>query len=297
MPIGGGSCRTVDAPISLERGSRDCGPSRCHSAERDARCVRACPPVEISAAPPAADYYTVLGYSAAPVRAGGRGVVEYCPVDGPRRATCAYGELTSTLRATAQTRGRRRDHGRPGRVGPQTARSPSPRAGRPRLGAIQGLAVQPVAPGGRLLGGAAIAANLITGTRTQNVGSTKRAGQYAGGMAYPEAVARAYLDSDGAGDSARSTTPRPPSIRATSCCPAASSSTCVRCDGAAVDERVEVSNTPTDGRSTTGTEPSPRTLRGINEHTSESRISSRSAISTRRSSTSSPKPALGRSQR
>jgi len=37
--------------------------------------------------------------------------------------------------------------------------------------------------------------NLTTGTRMQNVGSTQVGGQYSGGMAYIEVLARAHLDS------------------------------------------------------------------------------------------------------
>jgi len=50
------------------------------------------------------------------------------------------------------------------------------------------------------LGGAATQHNLITGTRTQNVGSTRTDGQYNGGMAAAERIARDYLDSDHARD-------------------------------------------------------------------------------------------------
>jgi DNA-entry nuclease len=48
------------------------------------------------------------------------------------------------------------------------------------------------------LGGDATLQNLVTGTRTQNVGSTQVDGQFAGGMAYTELIARDYLDSPAA---------------------------------------------------------------------------------------------------
>lgn len=45
------------------------------------------------------------------------------------------------------------------------------------------------------LGGSEELENMVTGTRTQNVGSTQVDGQYAGGMAYAEKTARDYLNS------------------------------------------------------------------------------------------------------
>ena len=46
------------------------------------------------------------------------------------------------------------------------------------------------------LGGSEGLENMVTGTRTQNVGSTQVEGEYAGGMAYSERIARKYLNTN-----------------------------------------------------------------------------------------------------
>lgn len=46
------------------------------------------------------------------------------------------------------------------------------------------------------LGGSEGLENMVTGTRTQNVGSTQVDGEYAGGMAYSERIARKYLNTN-----------------------------------------------------------------------------------------------------
>lgn len=46
------------------------------------------------------------------------------------------------------------------------------------------------------LGGSEGLENMVTGTRTQNVGSTRVEGEYAGGMAYSERIAREYLNTN-----------------------------------------------------------------------------------------------------
>ncbi|QRY42308.1 DNA/RNA non-specific endonuclease (plasmid) [Microbacterium hominis] len=188
------------------------------------------------------DYYAVLGAAQRLYVPAAAGDVEYCPVDGLGRATCAYGELTSMQRRDAQARGRQ-----------EIAVDP---AGWGRNGSV----VIPAAPAlhgseaykGWLfnrshlvadsLGGAAIAANLVTGTRTQNVGSTKRAGEYAGGMAYAEQIARTYLDT-GAGDSCPLYYAATPVYQGDELLPRSVLVDLRSCDGAAVDERVKVSNT------------------------------------------------------
>lgn len=123
------------------------------------------------------------------------GTISYCPLDQLNRPVCAYGELTSAMRAAEE----------------QTERETitvDP-AGWPGVNHKTTIPAVPGIDGSKAysgwfwnrshliadsLGGEAIAQNLITGTRTQNVGSTQTDGQYAGGMAYSEKIARDYLD-------------------------------------------------------------------------------------------------------
>lgn len=140
-----------------------------------------------------ADYFTVLGpavieHNPAP------GEVAYCPLDTHDRATCAYGSLTPQVREDAQRRGRQNINVDP--------------SGWPSNTEVQIDALTDVegsqSYSGWLwnrshlladsLGGDAVRENLVTGTRTQNVGSTQTGGQYSGGMAYPELTARDWLD-------------------------------------------------------------------------------------------------------
>lgn len=189
-----------------------------------------------------ADYYTVLGAAQRSYSPAAAGEVEYCPVDVLGRATCAYGELTSTLRRAAQSRGRQEITVDPAGWGRNGSVTISAVPGVPGSEAYKGRLFNRSHLVADSLGGAPIAANLITGTRTQNVGSTKRAGQYAGGMAYPEAVARAYLDT-GAGDSCPLYYAATPGYQGDELLPRSVLVDLRSCDGAAVDERVEVSNT------------------------------------------------------
>lgn len=141
------------------------------------------------------DYFTVLGeaqrdYSAV------AGQVEYCPVDHLQRAVCAYGELTYNLRQSAQKSGRQtinidptgwRDNAEIHIEALPGVEGSSPYSGwfwnRSHLVADS-------------LGGDASRENLVTGTRTQNVGSTQLNGEFAGGMAHAEVIARNYLTSE-----------------------------------------------------------------------------------------------------
>lgn len=139
------------------------------------------------------DYFEVLGPAQrmyeVPV-----GVVEYCPLDRLGRATCAVGELTRALRAEAQSRGRQDIPVDPAGWG---------RNGEVEIPALPGVRDSAAYRGwmfnrshlvGDSLGGAPTLENLVTGTRTQNVGSHQEDGQYAGGMAHTELLARDYLD-------------------------------------------------------------------------------------------------------
>lgn len=146
------------------------------------------------------DYYTVLGPAQREREPKSPGTIEYCKVDRHDRATCAYGELTADLRKSARDRGRQEMTVDPAGWGANLEVT------IPAVGDVKGSQSyygwfwnrsHLVADS---LGGNAEAANLVTGTRTQNVGSTQVGGQASGGMAYAERIARKYLDSRNARD-------------------------------------------------------------------------------------------------
>lgn len=150
------------------------------------------------AGPIAGDYYEITGPAQRTYTAS-EGVISYCPLDELDRATCAFGELTPALRAEAQARGRQD-------ITVDPAGWPSgPAANREvTISALDDVSGSESYSGwfwnrshliADSLGADAVAENLVTGTRTQNVGSTQSSGQYAGGMAFTELIARDYLDS------------------------------------------------------------------------------------------------------
>ena len=135
------------------------------------------------------DYFTVTGTAKLEYDAA-VGEVDYCPVDELERPICAYGLLTYDVRAAAQARGRQSINVDP--VGwPET----NPKVKIPALEGVEGSKDYNGYMYNRShmladsLGGSAEADNLVTGTRTQNVGSVKNSG----GMAYTEVIARDYL--------------------------------------------------------------------------------------------------------
>lgn len=139
------------------------------------------------------DYFTVLGpavieHSPAP------GEVAYCPLDAHNRATCAYGSLTPQVREDAQRRGRQNINvdpaGWPSNTEVRIDALPNVESSKSYSGWLWNRS-HLLADS---LGGEAVRENLVTGTRTQNVGSTQTGGQYSGGMAYPELTARDWLD-------------------------------------------------------------------------------------------------------
>lgn len=141
------------------------------------------------------DYYTVTG-TAVREHEIADGEVDYCDLDELDRAVCAYGELTAETRSDAQARGRQ-----PINVDP----AGWPENDKVNIPALEGVADSKDYNGwmwnrshmlGDSLGGDPIKENLVTGTRTQNVGSAKNAG----GQAYTETIARDYLDSAKAKD-------------------------------------------------------------------------------------------------
>lgn len=148
---------------------------------------------------PTGDYVTVApGKAQKLYKPTAAGVIAYCPLDGLQRPVCAYGELTSTLRQQAKAAGRE-----------DITVNPPGWPSKNKEVTILALPTSTVAGSKNYkgwlfnrshliadsLGGDAVNQNLVTGTRTQNVGSAQTQGQYSGGMAYTEGVARQYLDS------------------------------------------------------------------------------------------------------
>lgn len=123
------------------------------------------------------------------------GKVSYCDLDELERPTCAYALLTPSMRDAAAA------------TEPQDITTDPP--GWPEKNQEVTIEALPDNPGSKpyngwfwnrshliadSLGGDAVVENLITGTRTQNIGSTRVEGQYSGGMAMGERAARIYLD-------------------------------------------------------------------------------------------------------
>lgn len=141
------------------------------------------------------DYFVVTG-TAKREHQVQPGEISYCDLDEMERATCAYGELTYDTRADAQARGRS------GEELPDPTGWPEHNAevDIPALTGVEGSKSYHGWMFNRShliadsLGGEPEAVNLVTGTRTQNVGSHQKKGQYAGGMAHTELLARDYLD-------------------------------------------------------------------------------------------------------
>lgn len=192
-----------------------------------------------------ADYFTVLGGAERLYAPAAAGAVEYCPLDDLGRAVCAYGELTSSLRDAAQQRGRQDITVDPaGWTGDNTEvlipALPSVEGSRDYRGWFWNRS-HLVADS---LGGDAQRENLVTGTRTQNVGSAQVSGQYAGGMAYAEVIARDYLDQHN-GDTCPLYYAATPVYAGDELVPRSVLVDLQSCDSA-VDMRVEVSNTAND---------------------------------------------------
>lgn len=191
---------------------------------------------------PALDYFTVVGPAERLYAPETAGVVEYCALDHLGRAGCAYGELTTTLRAEARATERQ-----------QITEDPAGWNGGNTEVTIPAL---PGVDGSRdyrgwfwnrshlvadSLGGDATRENLVTGTRTQNVGSAQVSGQYAGGMARAEVIARDYLD-NGSADACPLYYAATPVYAGDELVPRTVLVDLQSCD-AEVDLRIEVSNT------------------------------------------------------
>lgn len=118
------------------------------------------------------------------------GTITYCPLDELSRPTCAYGVLTTESRLQAKQRGRQDINidptGWPEKNQKVTIKDDKD-AGASYYGWFWNRSHM-VADS---LGGDPIKENLVTGTRTQNVGLSN---DHTGGMAYAETKARDYLD-------------------------------------------------------------------------------------------------------
>ena len=133
-----------------------------------------------------ADYYQVDGTAQRPYQDPKAGQITYCDLDSLGRPTCAYGLLTAQTRQQAKARGRQHIDVNP--------------AGWPRNQKVtitdgsqsyQGWFWNRSHMIADSLGGDPVKENLVTGTRTQNVGISPA---HNGGMAYTETKARSYLD-------------------------------------------------------------------------------------------------------
>lgn len=191
---------------------------------------------------PTDDYFTILGPAAREYKVAAPGQIEYCPLDELERAVCAYGELTSSLLEQE-----RREDREDITVDPAGWPEDNEEIAIPALEHIEGSTSYRGWMMNRShliadsLGGAASAENLVTGTRTQNVGSHQKQGEYAGGMAHTEVLARDYLSS-GVGDTCPLYYAATPQYQANELVPRTVIVDIVSCDRA-IDQRVEVANT------------------------------------------------------
>ena len=135
------------------------------------------------------DYYHVTG-TAERDYTPTYGHVDYCEPDDLGRARCAFGELTADTRATAKERGRQDITADP------AGWNNNAEVHIPALPQVSGSTDYNGWMFNRShlladsLGGDPTMNNMVTGTRTQNVGSVNNSG----GMAYTETIARDYLD-------------------------------------------------------------------------------------------------------
>lgn len=141
------------------------------------------------------DYFTVTGPAEIEHPDTQTGRITYCEPDRLERPTCAHGRLTSSQRAAARKSDRQEITVDPVGWPDRNAEVSIP--------GLAGVANSKTYHGwmwnrshliADSLGGDASRLNLITGTRMQNVGSAQTRGQYSGGMAHTELLAREYLD-------------------------------------------------------------------------------------------------------
>lgn len=182
------------------------------------------------------DYYTIIG-SAVRLYNDAGPTVSTCDLDELERATCAYAELTS--RDKSDSDGNLSD--------PAGWPASNTEVDIPALEGVEGSKPYHGWMMNRShlvadsLGGPEVVENLVTGTRTQNIGSHQEDGQYAGGMAYTEKLARDYIDSGKAASCPLyyAATPR---YSGDELVPRTVIVDIISCDQS-IDQRVEVSNT------------------------------------------------------
>lgn len=140
------------------------------------------------------NYYSIGGPAQHPYQTdpSSDDTITYCPLDELSRPTCAYGVLTTESRLQAKERGRQdinvNPTGWPKKNRKVTIYSATyGRDDKPYYGWFWNRSHM-IADS---LGGDPVKENLVTGTRTQNVGIDNN---HTGGMAYAETKARDYLD-------------------------------------------------------------------------------------------------------
>lgn len=141
------------------------------------------------------DYYAVLGDAHREYQPTMPGQVEYCELDNLNRPACAYGEITKSLYEDEKAQERENINVDPTGWPGNNQKVTIPAINHPGSKDYNGWFWNRSHLIADSLGGAATKENLITGTRTQNVGSTQVNGQYSGGMAYTERLTREYLTS------------------------------------------------------------------------------------------------------
>lgn len=138
------------------------------------------------------NYYSIGGPAQHPYQTdpSSDGTITYCPLDELSRPTCAYGVLTNENRLQAKQRGRQDINVNP--TGwPEKNQKVTIKDSEDSGASYYGWFWNRSHMVADSLGGDPIKENLVTGTRTQNVGLSK---DHSGGMAYAETKARDYLD-------------------------------------------------------------------------------------------------------
>lgn len=182
-------------------------------------------------------YYEVTG-TAQIEHTATAGQIDYCPVDSLGRATCAYGDLTAQLRAGERGAEREDIMKDPAGWGHNAKVSITSTDGKITYNGYMFNRSHLVADS---LGGHPEMDNMVTGTRTQNVGFNQAQGTAPGGMAYTETIARDYLDSPAAA-SCSLYYAATPNYQGSELLPRTVTVDIQSCDKS-IDERVIVSNT------------------------------------------------------
>lgn len=136
------------------------------------------------------NYYSIGGPAQHPYQTdpSSDGTITYCPLDELSRPTCAYGVLTTESRLQAKQRGRQDINVNP--TGwPEKNQKVTIKDYKDSGASYYGWFWNRSHMVADSLGGDPIKENLVTGTRTQNVGLSK---DHSGGMAYAETKARGH---------------------------------------------------------------------------------------------------------